>query len=111
MIRSSPLITSDTSAMPRGFRISVPLKITSSIFSLRKAFVLCSPSTQRIASTTLLFPLPFGPTMAVTPSGNSIRASANDLNPTISSDFRYIADSFGSLIGWDKTKRRYGLVL
>src|SRR5512146_1685394 len=80
--------------MPSGLRTSVPLKITSSIFSLRRVLVLCSPRTQRMASTTLLLPLPFGPTMAVTPLGNSMRASANDLNPNISSDLRYMNVSF-----------------
>ncbi len=43
-------------------------------------------------STTLLLPLPFGPTMAVMPFGNWIFASANDLKPSISNDFRYTGD-------------------
>ena len=83
-------MTSETSAMPRGLRASVPLKITSSILSLRRVLVLCSPRTQRMASTTLLFPVPFGPTTAVTPFGNAIFASAKDLNPVSSKVFRYM---------------------
>ena len=74
---------------PSGFstrcRIRIPLKMTSSIFSPHQV-ALCSPRTQAIASDTLLFPQPFGPTMAVTPpSFTAISArSENDLNPMIS---------------------------
>ena len=67
-----------------GFRESLPAKIISSIFAPRSDFADCSPSTQRIASVILLFPLPFGPTTAVTPGTKSIDTrSAKDLNPTI----------------------------
>jgi hypothetical protein len=46
---------------------------------------LCSPSTQTIASATLLLPHPFGPTIAVTPWSNDYSAlSENDLKPAIS---------------------------
>ena len=58
---------SRTSAVAVGFRASLPLKITSSIRSPRRLLALCSPSTHVIASTTLLLPQPFGPTIAVTP--------------------------------------------
>lgn len=42
----------------------------------------CSPNTQRTASTILLFPEPFGPTIAVIPDfiSKSI-LSAKDLKP------------------------------
>ena len=80
-----------TSAMPSGLRFSVPLKITSAISPPRKAFAEVSPSTQRMASTTLDLPHPFGPTMPVTPLANSkMVLSANDLKPRISSDLRYM---------------------
>src|SRR5690606_1215303 len=59
---------SDTSARLAALRFLVPLKMMFSIFSDRSMRVLCSPSTHRMASTTLDLPQPFGPTMAVTPS-------------------------------------------
>ena len=60
----------------------------------RKSFELCSPKTQRIASATLLFPQPFGPTIAVTPLSNLISSlSAKDLNPATSNDLKYIFSS------------------
>jgi hypothetical protein len=75
-----------TSAAPVGFRASLPLKITSSIRSPRRLLALCSPSTQVIASATLLLPHPFGPTMAVTPrSKERWERSEKDLKPAISS--------------------------
>ena len=55
---------SETSAIPRDFRPSVPLKITSSIREPLSASALCSPNTQRMASTTFVFPQPLGPTTA-----------------------------------------------
>src|SRR5688500_9772722 len=65
--------------------------MTSSIFSPRRLRALCSPSTQVMASATLLFPQPFGPTMAVTPSSKaSSERSENDLNPEISRRSRRI---------------------
>ena len=89
--RSVLSIVRETLAKPVGFRLCVPRKITSSIFSPRRLRVDCSPSTQRTASPTLLFPLPFGPTTPVIPSWNCrMVLLANDLNPCISMDLRYI---------------------
>ena len=45
-----------------------PLKMTSAISPPRRLLALCSPSTQRTASTTLLLPEPLGPTMPVMPA-------------------------------------------
>ena len=84
-------MTSVTSASPLGLRLWVPAKMTSSIFPPRSIFGLCSPSTQRIASEMLDFPDPFGPTMQVIPSVNSIvTGSAKDLNPLSSMRLKYI---------------------
>ena len=71
-----------TSAIAAGRRPSLPLKIISSIRFPRRVFGCCSPSTQRMASTTLLLPHPLGPTMPATPDPNSnwVR-SMKDLNP------------------------------
>src|SRR5437870_1410286 len=71
-----------TSARPRLRRVVEPLKITSAISPPRRLLALCSPSTQRTASTRLLLPEPLGPTMPVMPAGkvNSVR-SAKLLNP------------------------------
>ena len=60
-------IVSVTSARPSGGLPGVPAKMTSSIFPPRSALAPCSPSTQAIASTTLLLPEPFGPTTQVMP--------------------------------------------
>ena len=80
-----------TSPMPSGLRVSVPLKMQSSILPPRRALALCSPSTQRTASEILLFPHPFGPTMQVRPRSISIFVlSAKLLKPTISRDLRCI---------------------
>ena len=80
------LKVSETSAICRGFRLRVPLKMMLSILSERKAFVFCSPSTQRMASTTFDFPQPFCPTIPVTPSSKLIvTLSPKLLNPFISS--------------------------
>ncbi len=85
-----------TSAIPRGLRFSVPLKMTSAISPPRRAFAEVSPRTQRIASTTLDFPQPLGPTMPVTPWANSKTVrSAKDLKPWISRVLRYMADGCG----------------
>src|SRR5262245_34331026 len=74
-----------TSARPRLRRAAEPLKITSVISPPRRLLALCSPSTQRTASTTFDLPEPFGPTMPVIPAGKSnCVLSANDLKPTIS---------------------------
>ena len=50
-----------------GFLTSVPEKMTSCMEAPRSCFTRCSPSTQRTASATLLFPLPLGPTIPVIP--------------------------------------------
>ena len=70
---------SRTSAAAVGLRASLPLKITSSMRSPRRLLALCSPSTHVMASTTLLLPQPFGPTMAVTPSSNPSSARSGKL--------------------------------
>jgi hypothetical protein len=72
-----------TSAKPSGKRVLVPLKMTSSILPPRRDLALCSPSTQAMASDILLFPHPFGPTIAATPipSKTTSVLSANDLKP------------------------------
>src|SRR5689334_17495174 len=75
-----------TSASPIGGRLVVPLKMQSAMRSARRLLWLCSPSTQEIASTTLDFPQPFGPTMHVVPEPLNVTTvrSQNDLNPVIS---------------------------
>src|SRR5262249_22765677 len=74
------------SAIPRGFRASEPLKMTSSMVAPRRLLALCSPSTQVMASERLLLPQPLGPTIAVTPPANSTATgSTKDLKPEISS--------------------------
>ena len=76
-----------------GRRATEPWKIASSIFAPRMAVGRCSPNTQRMASLMLDFPHPFGPTMAVIPSWNSIWVeSAKDLNPWTRSAFSFMAD-------------------
>src|SRR3954465_13002888 len=84
-------MVSDTSAIPSGFRLSVPLKITSAISPPRNALADCSPSTHLIASDTFDLPHPLGPTIAVTP-GKKFRdvLSAKDLNPNTVRFFRYM---------------------
>ena len=80
-----------TSAICSGWRLELPLKITSSIDVPRRLLALCSPSTQLIASETLLLPQPFGPTMPVTPPlKDSSWRSQKDLKPTISTESRRI---------------------
>src|SRR5436309_4137457 len=78
-----------TSAKPTGFRDAEPWKIRSSMRWPRSDFALCSPSAQRTDSEMLLFPHPFGPTMAVMP-GVTFRTvfSANDLKPCSATDSR-----------------------
>src|SRR5262249_59557933 len=74
-----------TSARPRLRREVEPLKITSAISPPRRLLALCSPRVQRTASTTLLLPEPFGPTIAVIPAGKSnCVLSAKLLKPTSS---------------------------
>ena len=73
----------------QGLAVSVPAKMTSSMFSARSDLEDCSPSTHFMASTTLLLPHPLGPRRAATPSVNSIcTLSAKDLNPKISRLFK-----------------------
>jgi hypothetical protein len=85
-----------TSATLRAFRFSVPLKMTSSIFSARRALLPCSPRTHLTASTTFDLPHPLGPRRAATPSLKSIRLrSANDLKPNISIFLRNTATPSG----------------
>src|SRR5438552_17398869 len=80
---------SETSAKLSGLRLSVPLKITSAISPPRSDLADCSPSTQRIASSRLDLPQPFGPTIAVTPSWKlKVVLSAKDLKPNRSRDRR-----------------------
>src|ERR1051325_5105597 len=75
-----------TSASPIGGRFTVPLKMQSLIRPARRLLWLCSPSTHEIASTTLDFPHPFGPTIHVVPIPLNVTTvrSQNDLNPVIS---------------------------
>ena len=75
-----------TSAIPNGGRFVVPLKMQSAMRSARSDLWLCSPNTQEMASTTLDFPQPFGPTMHVVPEPLNVTTvrSQNDLKPTIS---------------------------
>ena len=61
----------ETSAIPSRAFLSEPEKITSSDFFPRKSFKLCSPKTHLAQSAILLFPDPFGPTIAVIPGLNS----------------------------------------
>ena len=61
-----------TSAVFKAGRRSVPLKITSSIFSARRFFEFRSAKTHLMASTTLDLPQPFGPKRAVIPSEKSM---------------------------------------
>jgi hypothetical protein len=74
---SPPLLSSVsvTSAMLSRAFLSEPEKITSLVFFERSMAKLCSPRHQRTASTTLLLPLPLGPTTAVIPGSkrNSVR--------------------------------------
>src|SRR5277367_3368640 len=89
--------------MPSGGGAWVPEKLTSFISPPRRALADCSPSIQRMASRTLLLPQPLGPTMAVTPGWNSrVVRSANDLNPTTLSDFKYMALLYARLLTPDK---------
>src|SRR5580704_252932 len=81
--RSGSTSVSVTSDSPIGGRFAVPLKMQSDMASARNIFLLCSPSTQEIASTTFDFPQPFGPTMHVMPVPLNVIGvfSQNDLNP------------------------------
>src|SRR5260370_42286655 len=89
-------MVSVTSAMPVGLRVLVPLKITSAMRSPRIDLADCSPSTQLMASLTLDFPHPFGPTIAAIPPPVKFMGvrSQNDLNPTISTFLSLSKGSF-----------------
>ena len=90
---TTPRRWSRTSAAAVALRASLPPKITSSIRSPRRLLALCSPSTQVMASTMLLLPQPFGPTMAVTPVSNRTSArSGKLLKPESSSRSRRMED-------------------
>ncbi len=80
-----------TEAMPTGFRLRVPAKITSSMRAPRRLRADCSPRTQVIASLRFDFPHPFGPTTAAMPEPwnfSSVR-SQNDLKPCNSTRFSF----------------------
>ena len=63
--------TRATSATAPGRCPSEPEKMTSCMLRPRRLVGLCSPSAQRTPSAMLLFPLPLGPMMTVTPGSNS----------------------------------------
>src|SRR3989338_3965180 len=89
----------DASAYPKAGILSVPLKITSSIFVPRSDFTDCSPSTQRMESAIFDFPQPLGPTTAVMPGSKcKVVFSAKDLNPNNSNFLKYIIRSSFSYI-------------
>ena len=78
--------TSDTSVKFRDGRPFAPPNMTSSMSLPRSCLALCSPKTQRIASTMLLFPQPLGPTTAQIPVEKvTVALSTKDLNPKSSS--------------------------
>src|SRR5712692_312302 len=63
--------------------------MTSSIFLPRRSFACPDPSTHLMESTMLVFPEPFGPTMAVTPPSKRISVGrANVLKPSRLSERR-----------------------
>src|SRR5262245_37303553 len=88
--------------------------MTSAISPPRRLLADCSPSTHRTASTTFDFPLPLGPTTAVTPGGNSNAVlSAKLLNPTNSSRFSMVQTrrlNHGGTEGTEKTRRDHSSV-
>ena len=72
-----------TSAVLRGGRWVVPLKITSSMAAARMLLCEVSPITQRSASSRLDLPQPLGPTTPVSPfSITSSVGSTKDLKPS-----------------------------
>src|SRR6056297_2039605 len=86
----------DTSAIPRAFFFAVPLKITLAMADERRREGLCSPNTQRSASTIFDLPHPFGPTMDVIPLSNfTLVLWAKLLNPCNSSSLIYIEWCYG----------------
>src|SRR3984957_12332405 len=72
-----------TSAIPKGDRLAVPLKMQSDMRSARSILWLCSPKTQEMASTTFDLPQPLGPTMQVIPLPLNVIGvfSKKDLKP------------------------------
>src|SRR5688500_16642668 len=77
-----------TSARPLALRVLEPLNTRLSRFSDRRWEIFCSPITQRMLSTMLLFPQPLGPTIPVMFSSKFTWVlSAKLLNPFISKDF------------------------
>ena len=81
----------ETSANCSFFLDLEPLKIIFSILSDLSKLVFCSPKTHLIASTTLDFPQPLGPTIPVTPLLKFITVlSPKLLNPLISNLFNLI---------------------
>ena len=93
-------IVSVTSARPSGGRPGVPAKMTSSILPPRSALAPCSPSTQAMASTTLLLPEPLGPTTQVMPgSKRRVVGDAKDLKPFSVRLLRCTAVALGSAVG------------
>ncbi len=64
---SSRTMWSTTSAIPEGWRLFAPWKMTSFISPPRRFFTFCSPSTHAMASATFDLPQPLGPTTAVIP--------------------------------------------
>src|SRR5690349_13762826 len=95
MVPSALSKVSSIIARPAGLRVLLPLKITSSIVSLRSCFMLDSPSTQRTASMMFDLPQPLGPTIEVRFEGSgSDDGSTKDLKPASLIEDRRI-DSFG----------------
>src|SRR3989344_8721922 len=73
-------------------RVGDPPQIKSSPRLERRDFIDCSPRTKRNASATFDFPEPLGPTMAEIREANAMSVFfPNDLKPTSSMDFKYIA--------------------
>src|SRR4029453_12337126 len=69
-----------------------PANTMSCIDWPRTASGLCSPSAQRTASVMFDLPLPFGPTITLTPGPKSSRVrSGNDLKPLSVIDFRELS--------------------
>src|SRR5687768_17604423 len=96
-------IVSVTSARPRGGRPGVPAKMTSSILPPRSALAPCSPSTQAMASTTLLLPEPLGPTTQVIPgSKRRVVGDAKDLKPF---SVRLLRCTWGLSVGLGEDRR------
>ena len=84
--------TSVTEAKFNDFLLFEPENITSDIlFDPLRVFTDCSPMTHFTASTILLLPLPFGPTIHVILSFKfKFILSAKDLNPEAFISFKYI---------------------